>query len=115
MRFALVLAALIALVSRPGSAAQHAVTVQPSGAAVPVSDGLFGVNYVWHLMPQDVFAAADATLRSIGATIVRYPGGRVAERFDWRGNKSASEFGPGVDPDKFSGQHRTGQGEFRDA
>ena len=93
----------LAVMTGAGAQAAPVRTIEPQGAPVPVSRGLFGVNYVWHLMPADVFAPALSTLQAIGASLLRYPGGRVAERFDWRNNRAEGEdeFGAGVDPQAF--------------
>ncbi len=76
--------------------------------AIPVDPRLFGVNYVWHLVPASVFAAFTAAMRGpVGATLMRYPGGWAAERYDWASNTeselsdSQAAHGPGVDPATF--------------
>ena len=81
--------------------------VPAAASPMPIGHALFGVNYVWHLVPETAFPAFGATLRSIGASLVRYPGGWAAERYDWRDNgwtgDKPPESGPGVDPETLLG------------
>ena len=107
-RWSLGLAIWLAVLTGAGARESDVRTIEPQGLPVPVEGGLFGVNYVWHLWPAASFAPALSTLNSIGASLVRYPGGWVAERFDWRnnriGNVDHAEAGsglPGIDPDTF--------------
>ena len=75
-------------------------------APVPIGRDLFGVNYVWHLVPRTAFPAFVATVRGLGVPIVRYPGGWAAERYDWDRNEAIGRpppDGPGVDPETLLG------------
>jgi hypothetical protein len=81
-------------------------TIEPKGGPIPVGRGLFGVNYVWHLWPASAFPSSMSTLNTLGASLVRYPGGWVAEHFDWinnrvGGNRIEAQSEPGIDPDAF--------------
>lgn len=89
----------------PQRAAHLVVAAAP---AIPIDPRLFGVNYVWHLVPASVFEAFTAAMRGpVGATLMRYPGGWAAERYDWANNTeselsdSQAAHGPGVDPATF--------------
>ena len=99
------LALWLAAMTTPAQAAPTR-TIEPQGAPIPVGRGLFGVNYVWHLWPASVAAHSLSTLSALGAGPLRYPGGWVAEHFDWINNRiggdrpeAAAE--PGIDPDTF--------------
>ncbi len=88
----------------PGAA--HLVVA--AAPAIPIDPRLFGVNYVWHLVPAGVFAAFTVAMRGpVGATLMRYPGGWAAERYDWASNTeselsdSQAAHGPGVGPAAF--------------
>lgn len=89
----------------PAAPAHLTVAAAP---AIPIDPRLFGVNYVWHLVPASVFPAFSAAMRGpVGATLMRYPGGWAAERYDWASNTeselsdSQAAHGPGVDPATF--------------
>ena len=103
MRPRLMALALLVAAAEPMAASAQVRAIAPGGPPVAISPGLFGVNYVWHLVPGTVFPAFAATLRTLGATLVRYPGGWAAERYDWTRNAPLDgdppEAGPGVAPD----------------
>jgi len=90
----------------PGAAAPVArisLSTTPLGRIDP---RLFGVNYVWHLVPQSDFPAFGAAMRDVAhATLTRYPGGWAAERYDWDRNEQTGEQAravePGIGPDAF--------------
>jgi hypothetical protein len=107
--------ALCAIAQRGGGAAQITLSANPSA---PISPDLYGVNYVWHLIPATEFARFVAIMRNgVGATLMRYPGGWAAEAYDWDNNTyrvgpegetavpnldASSLIGtPGIDPKSF--------------
>ena len=72
----------------------------------PISPLLYGVNYVWHLVPADRFSRLNSILqKSVHYTLARYPGGWVAEHYDWRRNafigNQRRPSAAGVDPETF--------------
>jgi hypothetical protein len=78
--------------SRPGLACAESPALArlsiASAPAVAIDEHLFGVNYVWHLISAADFTAFEQAMRNIaGATIIRYPGGWAAERYDWDRNE----------------------------
>ncbi len=73
-----------------GSTAQITLSSTP---AMPISPEIYGVNYVWHLIPAKDFAHFAATMRNgVGTTVMRYPGGWAGEAYDWDNN--TYRFGP---------------------
>lgn len=71
-----------------------------------ISPLLYGVNYVWHLIPADRFPQLSSVLRDpVHYTLARYPGGWVAERYDWDRNQFLGEqrrpMAPGVGVEAF--------------
>ncbi len=71
--------------------AEIILSPRPDGEINP---DLYGVNYVWHLVPESEFPDFSRTMHNdIGATLGRYPGGWAAELYDW----DANCYGPGPD------------------
>jgi len=91
---ALLIASIVAAVSAARQAlcaiAQRAGTAQitlSSAPAGPISPNIYGVNYVWHLIPATDFARFVGTMQNgVGTTLMRYPGGWAAEAYDWDNN-----------------------------
>lgn len=62
-----------------------------------IDPAIYGVNYVWHLVPASDFPRFTKLMRdNVSATLVRYPGGWAAESYDWAHNRY------GVGPDTFT-------------
>ncbi len=83
--------------------ARIALSMKPIGEISPL---IYGVNYVWHLVPGDLFTRFSTLLENtLHATLVRYPGGWDAESYNWDENRvSGNPFRPrtpGVDPETF--------------
>jgi hypothetical protein len=98
--------------------AEVTLTAQPIG---PIDPMIYGANYVWHLTPAGEFDRFARSMEELGASIIRYPGGWAAERYDWADNRydlgSAQDDGshelgqhPGVGPSRFLS--RIGQVSF---
>jgi hypothetical protein len=78
-------------------------SMQPVGA---ISPQMYGVNYVWHIVPSDEVRQFDAAMRTVAHyTLARYPGGWAAEWYDWSENRQFRGRGqplrPGVDASTF--------------
>ncbi len=103
------LAAIGLLAGRPAQAADPAQVAVITLSMTPVAaidPHLFGVNYVWHLVPGDRFDEFSTAMRDVAhATTVRYPGGWAAEWLDWASNEerggTVEPEAPGIDADGF--------------
>ena len=92
----------------PAPAAHSAETARISEVSIsttpvgPISPLLYGVNYVWHLVPAAEFRQFDEMVRDLAhSSLVRYPGGWAAEWYDWAtntepGNKKPPERSGGL-------------------
>ena len=83
--------------------AEIRLSMRPLGEISPL---LYGVNYVWHLVPAAKFAQLSAVLRDTAQyTLARFPGGWVAEQYDWDRNAFLGErrrpSAPGIDAATF--------------
>ncbi len=121
-----VIAYLVVLVSRAilstsarAQSRQVAQITLQSKTLGAIDPGIYGVNYVWHLVPASDFPRFATLMRDpVGATLVRYPGGWAAESYDWSTNTyvakgpdapsalpdldgDALAKAPGVDPETF--------------
>ena len=54
--------------------------------AININPDLFGVNNDWRQIPDNVFSNFANTIKDIGTTIVRYPGGWESEFYAWTSN-----------------------------
>jgi hypothetical protein len=120
---------LVVLASRamlsPSARAQDSQVVQitlQAQSTGTIDPGIYGVNYVWHLVPASDFPRFATLMHDpVGATLVRYPGGWAAESYDWDTNTynptgpeahsalpdldgEALANAPGVDPETFLSQ-----------
>jgi hypothetical protein len=101
-------AAIAELVCPKTAAAQFPVaeitlTMTPIGEISPL---LYGMNYVWHMVPASEFRQFDAAMTNIAHyTLARYPGGWAGEWYDWSSNQEiggkAHPVAPGIDPETF--------------
>ena len=53
---------------------------------VDINSNIFGVNNDWRQIPDNVFSNFANTLKGIGTTVVRYPGGWESEFYAWTSN-----------------------------
>lgn len=106
--------ALCEIVQRGGTA-QITLSSIPAG---PISPELYGVNYVWHLIPQTDFARFVGIMRNgVGATLMRYPGGWAAESYGWDNNSyrvgpEGETSVPNLDADSLIGSPGVGPKSF---
>jgi hypothetical protein len=69
--------------------ARIALSMRPAGQISPL---LYGVNYVWRLVPAQMFPRFNDALRNFTHyTLARYPGGWIAERYDWESNAALGD------------------------
>lgn len=54
--------------------------------AISINSDIFGVNNDWRQIPDNVFSNFANTIKDIGTTIVRYPGGWESEFYAWTSN-----------------------------
>jgi hypothetical protein len=74
--------------------------------ATAISPLLYGVNYVWHMVPAAEFPEFNAAMNRVAHyTLARYPGGWAGEWYDWSANREVGgrvhPEEPGVDAETF--------------
>ncbi len=94
---------LLALASASRAADAPAVVRFSMQGGVPISPLLYGLNYDWDKVPKEELPAFLAAMaRTAHETLIRYPGGWNAERYDWARNAEVGAKAPdraGADPE----------------
>jgi hypothetical protein len=87
------------------ASAQPAIITISEASGVPISSGLYGINYDWNVVPAEEFPAFAAAMAQVAHyKLARFPGGWNAEHYNWSDNtetwKKAPDQ-PGVAPGVF--------------
>jgi hypothetical protein len=59
----------------------------PTGPPILISPLMYGINYVWDVIPENLFAAFGSLSLSTGVILARFPGGWDGEVYNWQTNR----------------------------